>query len=59
MSRYEEISRVFSADELETIENALRLVLGCVDASDREAVQVVLDLVNGSFWAGKFAEEKS
>ena len=59
MSRFEEISRVFSADELKTIEDALRLLLKCVKESDRESVQDILNLVNGSFWAGKFTEGKA
>ena len=58
MSRYKEIARVFSADELQTLEAALRLSLRCADESDAELVEELLYLINGSFWAGQFAKEE-
>ena len=59
MSRYKEIAQVFSADELQAMEDSLRLSLKCAEDSDAEFIQALLYLVNGSFWAGKFAEEES
>lgn len=56
MSRYKEIARVFSADELQTLEAALRLSSRCADGSDVELVDELLYLINGSFWAGQFAK---
>lgn len=59
MSRYKEIARVFSADELQTLEAALRLSLKCAAESDAELVEELLYLINGSFWAGQFAKEET
>ena len=58
MSRYEKISQTFTSDELLVMDEALRVFLRNVGAGRGDAMEL-LDLVDGGYWAWRFAQSNS